>query len=150
SVHPDDLGLTAYELERVAKGGERDWVLRLRSADGLWHPVRVHARAQFDHDGRLNHLRCALHDATYTDPAGQLPPSGPSNRCLDRGEFPVGLEAVSAGIEEPSEKGRTEVHNETEVVEASQKSEPEREGDNRNDDGLTVGDEGGAETDFRQ
>jgi hypothetical protein len=57
-----------------------------------------------------------------------LPPIGPSNRWIERGEFPVGLEAVSAGIAEPSEKGRTEeVHNETEVVEASQKCERERE-----------------------
>jgi two-component system NtrC family sensor kinase len=65
AVHPDDRALAREEFRRAAELGERhDLVLRVQTAAGGWHFVRLDAQARYDRDGRLNHVRCHFVDVT--------------------------------------------------------------------------------------
>jgi len=65
SLHADDRALASDEFRQAAERGERhDFVLRILGRGGQLHYVRVYAQARYDHDGRINHIRCFLKDVT--------------------------------------------------------------------------------------
>src|SRR5262249_53538408 len=65
SLHDDDRGLAALEIQLAAEEGERhDLVLRLRDRGGRWRYCRIHAQARYQHSGLLDHIRCNFKDVT--------------------------------------------------------------------------------------
>jgi PAS domain S-box-containing protein len=64
-LHPDDQALAAEEFGQVCELGERnDLVFRLKSKNGSYHYLRIHAQARYDSTGCVKQVRCNLKDVT--------------------------------------------------------------------------------------